>query len=106
MTLHHQLDLTWTLGDRLHKSRKAAGVSVEAMAKALGVSRNTVTNWETGRAVPRRGAVIAWAQVTGAPFDWLAEEVDLVPLGRVRRSGFGRSSSGWKLTMRELPLAA
>lgn len=33
--------------------RSLRGISQEALAEILGVSRTTVMNWETGRAVPR-----------------------------------------------------
>lgn len=62
---------TWTLGDRLAKARDCAGLTNHEMADALGVSRNTVTNWETGHTQPKRYAVEAWARITGVDLDWL-----------------------------------
>lgn len=62
-----------TLGELLVKSRRAKGIrSQEAMAKRLGVSRNTVVRWETNEETPRRGMLIAWAAITGA--EWVLPE--------------------------------
>ena len=97
MTLSTTTDLAWTIGDRLHKARRVAGISVEEMATGLGVSRNTIGNWETGRSTPRRQSVIAWAQLTGAPLDWLTGEAETSPLGQRTTSDVRVSTSGWKL---------
>lgn len=61
----------WTLGDRLAKARRMADLSVQDMADALGVSRNTVTNYERGHTDPARGVLIAYASVTGVPMWWI-----------------------------------
>lgn len=56
----------WTLGDRLAKARKdVAHLSVRDMADRLGVTKNTVSNWENEVTTPRRYAVEAWATITG-----------------------------------------
>lgn len=62
---------TWTLGDRLAKARHHVGLTVREMAFKLGVSKNTVSNWETGATRPRRYAIEAWARATGVDLDWL-----------------------------------
>lgn len=61
----------WTLGDRLRKARVTAGLSVDAMADLLDVSRNTISNYEAERSHPRRATLIVWAQETGVPLSWL-----------------------------------
>lgn len=62
---------TWTLGELLRKARSDAGLSQDEMARELGVSRRTVTYWETDGIVPRRAMVLAWALRTGVPVWWL-----------------------------------
>ena len=59
--MRHMDTPTWSLGDRLRKARTEAGYTTSQFAKRLGLSRTTVSQWENGRAVPRRGFVIAWA---------------------------------------------
>lgn len=62
---------TWTLGELLRKARTDAGLSQDEMAVELGVSRRTVTYWETDHIVPRRAMVLAWALRTSVPVWWL-----------------------------------
>ena len=40
------------LGDHLMQARKKAGLSQEAIAEKLGVSRQTISKWETDETVP------------------------------------------------------
>ena len=64
--------LEWTLGDRLAKARRHAGLTSSEMGDELGVTRYTVHNYETDRTTPRRATLIAWALRCGVPFEWLA----------------------------------
>ena len=41
-----------TLGRRIQEARKAAGLSQESLGERLGVSRQAVSKWELGDAVP------------------------------------------------------
>lgn len=59
------------LADRLRKSLRTSGVSVGDMARSLGVSRNTVSNWINGRGEPGLDQLKVWAGITDAPFSWL-----------------------------------
>lgn len=63
--------LHWDLVDRLHKALRVSGVSNADMAAALGVHRNTVSNYLRGSRIDRRTLVV-WALTCGVPFDWLA----------------------------------
>lgn len=40
------------IGERIKQSRAAAGLSQEALAQLVGVSRQTVSNWERSRTTP------------------------------------------------------
>lgn len=64
----------FTLGDRLRKARRSAGLSSADLAERIGVSRNTVSNYENGRVKPRRAALRRWAEVTGLSLDELLGE--------------------------------
>lgn len=66
----------WTMADRLRKARETAGLEQDALAKELGVSRNTVSSYERGKVAPRRPVLIAWALRTGVPLAWLMHGVD------------------------------
>lgn len=41
-----------TLGDHFYHGRKKKGLSQEEVAEKLGVSRQTISKWETGETVP------------------------------------------------------
>lgn len=43
----------WTTGDRLRKARELTGLERSEFARELGISRNTVTNYEHGKVEPR-----------------------------------------------------
>lgn len=40
------------LGNNLFQARKKAGLSQEAVAEKLGVSRQTISKWETDETLP------------------------------------------------------
>ena len=42
------------IGDKLRKARQALGQTQEQVAQAVGVSRQTISNWETGRSLAGR----------------------------------------------------
>lgn len=63
--------LDWTLGDRLEKALRFAGKSHQDMADDLGVHRNTISNYTSGRRPVDRRTKLAWAVATGVPFQWL-----------------------------------
>ena len=43
--------------EEVRRIREAAGLSQRALARKLGVSVNSVSNWETGRTEPRRSSI-------------------------------------------------
>ena len=62
----------WDVADRLHKSLRVTGLSVQDMADDLEVHRNTISAWLNGRSRPKKTQLIAWALKTGLPFEWLS----------------------------------
>jgi transcriptional regulator with XRE-family HTH domain len=61
----------WTRADRLRKAREHAGMQQQELADRIGISRNSVGNYEAGRTAPRRIVLNAWALATGVPMSWL-----------------------------------
>lgn len=57
--------------DLLRFYRKRAGLSQAELGEAVGMSQRSVSNWETGRAVPRPGLIPVIARVLMAPEDEL-----------------------------------
>lgn len=63
----NKLDLSDRLAGMLARSRSAGGRSQEYMARALGVSRKTVQNWEDGLSAPSLLVALEWFDVLGVP---------------------------------------
>lgn len=61
----------WTLGDRLAKARKKAGIKQQALADYLGVSIGSISGWENDERQPRIGMLRQWAIRCEVPFEWL-----------------------------------
>lgn len=63
---------------KLHKKiyycRKRAGLSQDALAEKLGISRQAISKWETGESVPETGKLAALAAALGVSIDWLLSE--------------------------------
>jgi len=59
------------IGDRITKLRKEAGLSQEAFAEKLGVSRQSVSKWESGSATPDLNKVIDMCELFGVSSDYL-----------------------------------
>lgn len=56
---------------RLAARRKQAGLSQEALADKLGVSRQAVSKWERAESLPDTGNLIALAAIYGLTLDEL-----------------------------------
>ena len=64
-----------TFAEKLKSARKAAGMSQEVLAEKLGVSRQAVTKWETGRGMPDIENMIVISDLFGVTVDeFLSEE--------------------------------
>ncbi len=70
--------------EKIQHSRKNAGMSQEMFAEKLGVSRQSVSKWETGTAAPDLDNLVAIARLFGVTTDWLlmddAPEVPAEPI--------------------------
>lgn len=62
------------LSEKIYNCRKRSGKSQEALAEQLGVSRQAVSKWETGDAVPEVTKLKALADAFGVTVDWLLSE--------------------------------
>lgn len=56
---------------RLRIAREHAGYDQGQLADLIGVSRNTISNAETGSVAPRKIVVNAWSMACGVPADWI-----------------------------------
>lgn len=61
------------VGGRIRDARRARGMTQEDLARAVGVSRSAVAQWETGRAGQLRGNLARIAHVLGVAVAELME---------------------------------
>ena len=61
-----------TLGQRIQKGRKEAGLSQEELAEQLGVSRQAVSRWENDNGYPEMEKIIRLSQIYQVSLDYLA----------------------------------
>ena len=66
-----------SLGKKLLDLRKKAGLSQEDVADKLGVSRQTVSKWETGQTVPELAKAKLLGQLYNISYDYLFSGSDM-----------------------------
>ena len=72
------------LGNHIMQARKKAGLSQEAIAEKLGVSRQTISKWETDETVPDIYQSKKLAKLYHLSLDELIEfDVDLKEIGHI-----------------------
>ena len=62
-----------TFGEKLIRLRRREGLSQEALAEALGVSRQAVSRWEQGTALPDAAKLLPCARLFSVSTDWLLD---------------------------------
>ena len=62
------------IGERIKKCRQEAGWSQEKVAEQLGVSRQSVTKWESGQSMPSTSNLFQLAKLVGTTVDFLTKE--------------------------------
>lgn len=79
-----------TLADKILKLRKEKGLSQEAFAEQLGVSRQSVSKWESGTAIPDTEKILAMSELFGVSTDYLLknEEAEIPVQNEERKEAF------------------
>lgn len=67
------------LPEKLLTLRKRSGLSQEALAEKLGVSRQTVSRWELGTAQPELGSLLPLCRLFGVPAEALLDDAQDLP---------------------------
>lgn len=62
------------LHDKIYNLRKKEGLSQEALAEKLGVSRQSVSKWETGEATPEVSKLLSLSKLFGVTTDYLLDD--------------------------------
>ena len=55
----------------LAAARVNAGMTQDALSKAIGVSKDTVYNWENGKAIPTAINLRKLSELSGIPMDYI-----------------------------------
>lgn len=79
-----------TFGEKLQGLRQRAGMSQDALAEKLDVSRQAVSRWERDETMPETDKVVALADLFGVTTDYLLRqqpEAKQEPPRQERRSG-------------------
>ena len=63
-----------TLGDKIYQLRTQVGLSQEELAEKTGVSRQSVSKWETGASIPELDKLIQLAKTFGITLDALVQD--------------------------------
>ncbi|MCM1267700.1 MAG: helix-turn-helix domain-containing protein [Bacteroidales bacterium] len=63
-----------TLGEKIYRLRTEQGLSQEAFGEKLGVSRQSVSKWETDQSVPELDKIVAISDYFGISTDRLLKE--------------------------------
>ena len=63
-----------TLGEKLQKLRKARSLTQEELAEKVGVSRQSLSKWESDGALPDTANIILLADLFGVTTDYLLRE--------------------------------
>lgn len=85
------------LNEKISSCRKKAGMSQVDLADALGVSRQSVSKWETGESNPEITKIPQMAKLFGVTADWLLSEEEKMP------SAGDASSAPWPDWVENLP---
>lgn len=65
------------LSNKIYEMRKAQGLSQEQLAEKLNVSRQSVSKWESGEAIPELERLIAMSKIFNVTTDYLLKESDV-----------------------------
>jgi len=66
--------------EKLYDLRKKGGLSQEQLAEQLGVSRQAVSKWESGKAIPESDTLVSISEYFHVTLDYLMKENDIADL--------------------------
>ena len=77
-----------TLGEKLQALRKQAGLSQEALAGKVNVTRQTISKWELNLSTPELGILVRLSELYGVSMDYLTKEDSAEPVRKTERRAF------------------
>lgn len=79
-----------TLGEKIYRLRTQQGLSQEIFGEKLGVSRQSVSKWETDQSVPELDKIVAISELFEVSTDYLLKETQASPETSGTRPSKGR----------------
>ncbi len=83
-----------TLGEKLQALRKQAGLSQEALAGKVNVTRQTISKWELNLSTPELGILVRLSELYGVSMDYLTKEDSAEPIRKNGRRVFCWAEKG------------
>ena len=62
------------LSERIYQFRRKSGLSQEQLAEKIGVSRQAISKWEGGSAMPESDKLLALSNYFGVSLDYLLKD--------------------------------
>lgn len=91
------------LSDKIRELRRRSGLSQEELAERIDVSRQAVSKWELGAAVPTADKLVELADYFGVSLDYLMREGEALPQAEMpKRTGKRRKVAAWCLIVTAL----
>ena len=91
-----------TFGEKVREARKNLNISQEDVSNKMGVSRRTVTSWETDKSFPRTRKVYEkLAETLDVPLNYLLSDDDAFVLDASEQFGY-RGKKGAEKLVQEL----
>jgi transcriptional regulator with XRE-family HTH domain len=86
------------LAEKLHQLRKRHNLSQEQLADKLGISRQSISKWESAQSVPEIDKIVQLSEIFGVTTDYLLKDIDECSANSVLSDGDkNQNSSGKKL---------
>ncbi len=74
------------LSTKIYELRKAKGMSQEKLAELVGVSRQSISKWESGETIPELERLVELSRIFEVTTDYLLKPGEMDELTNVRRS--------------------
>lgn len=79
------------LAEKIMFERKKTGLSQEQLADKLGITRQAISKWEAGSAVPELSKLLALSEVFGVSIDYLVKDSMKEDISRYREEAYEAS---------------
>lgn len=96
-----------TLGEKIFRLRTEQGLSQETFGEKLGVSRQSVSKWETDQSIPELDKIVTISDLFGVSTDYLLKETDEMHKAAVedaRETGKAHGTPGTETLRTEDPI--